>query len=111
MTRFNKASDFKNNPARVNQALYNRAKKNMSPEDLKKYEEVGEKMYNSIDFNTNTVLDQQPENEIESVACLIEAIKSGLHPEYMSEDEVAVLKKHYGEEWLEVLKTKFRIAL
>lgn len=109
--RFNKHKNLtKQTPeTRVNQALYDQAKGSLSEEKIKEYEEMGEKMYNTIDFNTGTLL--EPEKEIESVACLIEAIKSGLHPDYMSDDEKELLKKHYGENWLDELKTTLHIPL
>lgn len=92
---------------RVNQALYDRVKKSLTDEQIKQYEKIGEEMYNTVDFNTGTILNQC--DDMESVACLIEAIKSGLHPDFMSDDEKIILKKHYGENWLNELKTRFNL--
>lgn len=93
---------------RVNQALYDRVKNSLTDEQIKQYEKIGEEMYNTVDFNTGTILNQC--DDIESIACLIEAIKSGLHPDFMSDDEKIILKKHYGENWLNELKTRFNLS-
>jgi len=85
--------------ARVNQDLYEQVKGMMSPEQIQEYKEMGEKMYNSIDFNTSQILEGQNDPLFESIAYISEAIKSGMHPSFLDDDERKVLEEGYGKEW------------
>lgn len=88
------------------------ARAQLTPEQLAHYKEVGEMMYNSIDFTTGQALTEAqktgeaPSSEgdplIDSVAYITEALKSGLAPEYLSTDEISVMDAFYrdtGVEW------------
>ena len=80
--------------------MINTAKKNMSKEDLERYQKIGESMFKNIDFETSKPLGN--ENFLsESVAYIIEGIKSGLHPSYLTDEEKHILKEYYGEKWYE----------
>lgn len=86
-------SDLFNNPA-VNNAL-----KSMTPEQLAEYKRFGESLYGGINFEDNAVVNNMPPPMAESVAYVEEGIKSGLLPEDLTEDEVALLCDAYGKQW------------
>jgi len=71
----------------------------MSTEQKQHYKEIGEKMYDSMNFKDSEVLNAAPPPMAESAAYVIEGLKSGLHPSYLDEDEVALMKELYGEKW------------
>jgi hypothetical protein len=78
------------------------AMKTMSPEDIEKYRKIGESMYKDIDFETAKISNKDqscPQFLADSVAYLTEAIKSGLHPSMLTEDEKNILEEFYGKEW------------
>ena len=95
-------NDLFNNP------MVENARKSMSPEQLQHYKEIGEQMHNSIDFNTNQVLNQE-EHLIESVAYVMEGLKSGLHFSYLSKDEEQLLENHYGKDWKSIVSTQLEL--
>lgn len=73
------------------------AKKAMNPKDIEKYKLLGESMYKNIDFENNTI-----EQCIEdSVKKLEVAIKSGLHPSMLTDDEKTILNSELGNTWYE----------
>jgi hypothetical protein len=75
----------------------------MTAEQKEQYLEIGENIYSSIDFEDSKILNPELEPMSESVAYISSALKSGLHPDFLSEEEIAVLKDVYGDEWF----TKF----
>ena len=85
--------------------MINYAKKNMSKEDLERYQKIGESMFKDIDFETSGPTDEKKNHDasvlIDSVAYIVEGIKSGLHPSYLTVDEKNVMKEYYGEKWYE----------
>ena len=84
--------DLFNNP------MVTAAKKAMSPEELERYQKIGESLYGSIDFeknNTNNV----PPPMVEALAYVEESIKSGQHPSTLDENEKALLADVYGDDW------------
>jgi hypothetical protein len=93
-----------NQPEKSNMDLFdnpmiNSIKKQMSPEQLENYKKIGEQMYNNVDFQNCQVLNNIPPPMVEALAYISEGLKSGLHPSYLDEDEIKVLKECYGEEW------------
>lgn len=101
-------SDLFNNP------MVQQAKQAMTPEQLDEYQRIGEAMYNSVDFVNSEVInnpdnpipgkalnDCTPHEIIEAVAYIVEAIKSGLHPDYLDESERDVCKAFYGDDWID----------
>ena len=69
-----------------------------SEEEKEKYQKFGEKFYNSFDVNTGNPNDNTIFME-ESLAYVVESLKSGLHPKYLTEDEIVLLQAGYGDEW------------
>lgn len=84
---------------RVNPHLYNQMKDSISDEDKERYRQMGEEMYNTVDFSANEILNN-PDNPIEESAAYIhEALKSGMHVDYLTEEECNVMKEAFGESW------------
>lgn len=69
----------------------------LSPEDQKAYKQSGEYMYS---FNYETA--GNPEDKIhESVAYIVEGLKSGLRPSQLDDSERTHIRSVYGEKWYE----------
>ena len=88
-------NDLFNNPA-VASAL-----QNMSPEQLEKYQQIGEKMYGDINFAKNEVLSNIDPPTEEKLSYIIAGLKSGILPSDMNEDEIMLMIEYYGENWFE----------
>lgn len=73
----------------------------MSPEERKRYAEIGEKMYGNIDFDKSKILDNpaDPQEFSEAVAYVEEQLKSGLHPSMLDDKEKSLLSEIRGQEW------------
>jgi hypothetical protein len=71
---------------------------NAKEEDIQKYQKFGEQFYNSFDVNTGAPVSNCIDME-ESLAYVVESLKSGLHPSYLTEDEILLLRAGYGDEW------------
>ena len=73
----------------------------LTPEQKKMYNDFAKNFYNDLDFfNSNT--NKESNNDInleEALASIVQSIKSGLHPKYITNDEERLLKCAYGEEW------------
>jgi hypothetical protein len=76
------------------------ARKAMTPEQLRQHEQMGEYMYGNMDQINNAALFDGPKLE-EAAEYLSEAIKSGLHPSMLEENDKAVLKEIQGDKWWE----------
>jgi hypothetical protein len=76
--------------------LIREAMSKMTPEQVEEYKQMGDNMYNTIDYESNEVSD---EVIINAAASITEAIKSGLHLNHLTEDEIEVMKSAYGENW------------
>jgi hypothetical protein len=70
-----------------------------SEKDIENYKKFGEKFYNSFDVDTGMPTDNNVINMEESLAYIVESLKSGLHPKYLSEDEIMLIRAGYGDEW------------
>lgn len=81
------------NEVKFNQELYDMASASMSKEDLEDFERKGEELYNA-EFSTD--LD---DTKTLAVAYVNEALKSGMHPSYLNEDERDLMVNVYGKEW------------
>lgn len=79
----------------------NEMKKNLSDEDKKKYEKIGESMYNSIDYNSGVTLDKNSYDMTLVIKYILEGLKSGLSVDDLLENEVAILVQAFGEDWQE----------
>ena len=87
-------ADLFNNP------MINAAKRSMAPEEIERLKKLGESMYENIDFENNEV-NNMPPPMVEALAYVCESLKSGLHPSYLEENEIALLKEGFGEKWYE----------
>ena len=87
--------DIWNNP------MINNAIKALTPEQIKEYQQIGEYMYGKINFEDNKIINKMDPPIQESVAYIEEGLKAGLMPLDLTEDEVVVLTKAYGEKWYE----------
>ena len=78
------------------------AKKSMKPEELERYNKIGESMFKDINFVEAKVVDEDekyPEYVRDAIAYVSESLKSGLHPSMLSKEEVLVMQSFDGEEW------------
>ena len=82
--------DLFNNP------MIDRAKKNMSKEQLDYYQHIGEEMYKNIDFTTSEVTNNLSSDLLDSVAYIEMGLKSGLQFVDVTEAEKNVLDEVYG---------------
>lgn len=81
--------DLFNNP------MVEAAKRSMSPKDIEEYKRLGEKYYSGWDFEKGG-----PEEMLDvAVAELSEAIKSGLHPSDLDDNEKEILRVKLGKDW------------
>lgn len=82
---------------------FNQYMQSMLPEEERqKFQKIGERLYSSFDIHKGDVLPGQDVESIrleESLAYIVESIKSGLHPKYLTLDEVHLVKAAYGDEW------------
>lgn len=79
--------------------MVNSAIASLSVEDKKRYQQMGEEMYSSVNFSHNTILNNFPPPVIESIQDIELQIKDGLHPSDMDQDQKNLLKEVYGEAW------------
>jgi hypothetical protein len=73
--------------------------KQMTPEQVQEYKEIGKQLYGNIDFEKSEVLANLPPPMAEALAYIKEGIKSGLLPHDLEKDEIVLLKEAYGKEW------------
>lgn len=85
--------DLFNSPMIIN------AKKNMTPEQLKDYERVGELVYNTIDYETGKIID----NSALELQELLMAINFGLKKEDLDSDDKKLLENYYTKDDIEAL--------
>jgi hypothetical protein len=85
--------DLYNNP------LVNNALKALTPDQLDAYKKFGQSLYGTINYEDSTIVNNIPAPIEESVAYIEEGLKAGIDPSDLSEDEVVILQKAYGEEW------------
>jgi len=74
----------------------------MSPDQIKAYEDFGKKFHEGIDFTKENPDDKNHSKVIcleECLANIIAQLKSGLHPSYIEENEESLLIAHYGQDW------------
>lgn len=84
---------------------YNRYMQSLlPPEQKEQFLKLGEKFYNSFDVHKGEIFKEEDDKVIhleEALAYVVESMKSGLHPKYLTEDEVHLLKAGFGEKWYE----------
>ena len=79
--------------------MVNNALASLSVQDKKRYQQMGEEMYSSVDFSDSTILNNLPPPVVESLKDIEQQIKDGLHPSDMDKDQKNLLKEIYGDEW------------
>jgi hypothetical protein len=89
------------NSSLFNNPMIDSALKGMTPEQLYRYKELGENMYNSVRFEDSELLTNLPPPIAESAAYVVEGLKSGLHPTDLDTNELAVMNTAYGKTWYE----------
>jgi hypothetical protein len=78
----------------------------LSDEDKKRYAQIGEEMYNSINFediNSQGNLASQNANEVEmeNAAEIKIMLRSGMHISYLTRQEKDIMKNLFGNKWYE----------
>ncbi len=80
------------------------ARKAMSPEDLEKYDKLGQSLYKDIDFISSEVIDEDSKYPMfirDAIAYIYESLKSGIHPSMLTKEEIQVMTNFDGETWYE----------
>lgn len=73
------------------------AEKNLDQASIDRLKTAGKRMYNTIDYSNATPLCE--DQQVDAVAKITEFIKSGMHPSYLENNEIELLKNTYGPEW------------
>lgn len=73
--------------------------KNLTEEQRAELKLLGEKFHESFDVTRGTIHDLNTIDIEESLAYVVETLKSGIHPDYLNEDERALVSAAYGEHW------------
>jgi len=75
----------------------------LTPEHIGQLKKLGEKFHQSFDVEAQQSRHTST-NEIfleESLAYVAESVKAGLHPKFLTEDEMHILEAGYGPKWFE----------
>lgn len=82
---------------------YNQYMQSLLPAEQKEqFMKLGEKFYNSFDVYKGELLQPKDSKTVfleEALAYVVESLKSGLHPKYLTEDEIHLLKAGFGDKW------------
>jgi len=68
----------------------------LSDEQKQKYKTIGDHLYGRINFDTGQSLEPPI---AEAVAYIETSLQSGMHPSMLEENDHALLKEQYGDEW------------
>lgn len=84
-----------------NNSMIQSALNSMSHEELEHYKKIGESMFGEINFETETVTDNNniPLFLTDAAAYISESLKSGLHPSMMDENDKCIMENVFGKEW------------
>lgn len=80
-------------------AIRSNVEKSMSDEQIEDLKTLGEKFHESFDVTKGMTTNLNDINMEEALAYVVESLKSGIHPSFLTEDELALLGAAYGEEW------------
>jgi len=72
----------------------------LSEEEKQRYQKFGDQFYSSFDVETGHPFPQSIDLE-EALAYVVESLKSGLHPHYLSTEEKTLVQACYGDHWYE----------
>jgi hypothetical protein len=82
----------------------------LSDEQRERFQRLGEKLYKSFDVYKGELLKSEDDSKTikleEALAYVVESLKSGLHPKYLDEDEIHLLRSAYGDEWYKLWNYK-----
>lgn len=70
----------------------------LSQEEKERYQKFGEQFYSSFDVETGQPFSNSIDLE-EALAYVVESLKSGLHPHYLSQEEKSLVEACYGDTW------------
>jgi hypothetical protein len=70
----------------------------LDPEEKEKYKKLGEQFYQTFEDDQQKSSSKDIFME-EAVAYVVESLKSGLHPSYLTEDEKVLLEAAFGDQW------------
>lgn len=73
----------------------------LSDDQKKKYALIGEELYGNINFENGKSINNMPPKMEEAVAYLEMQINAGLHISMLEDNEKALLKDAYGDNWFE----------
>ena len=79
-------------------SFFDQLRENMSPETIHKYQQIGQHFFSNFDFDTGYMYRK---DQLDKIDQIISALKSGLNPEDLSDDEVEVMKDKFGTNWEE----------
>jgi len=68
----------------------------LSDEDKQRYKTIGDHLYGRINFDNGQSLEPPI---AEAVAYIETSLQSGMHPSMLEENDHALLKEQYGDEW------------
>ncbi len=91
-----KAKNEKKDPLFDN-PVFIEMKNSLPIEEQKRYEEMGQHMYNTIDVDFNEKGEMT--SAVEMVSQIKVMLNSGMHPSYLSKEEKEFLEKYLGKEW------------
>ena len=104
----NQNSDIETNPFDIfSNPQIQKAKESLPPHVRKQYEQIGENIWNQMESSQKIIdnaefgVTHMPPPVEEAAANISEAIKSGLHPTMLDEDEAKVMLHCLGEKWYE----------
>lgn len=82
-----------------NNPQFKAAFESLSPEDQKKYKDIGKELYDTIDFVKAGTQEQDDSDEKEKIAYVVNQLRSGIHPSDMEPGEKLIMEDAYGSEW------------
>lgn len=84
-----------------NNPMVNAARQNMTPEQKEAYKKMGEHIYGHNNFEEDGFFDDIEKPIKDAAIYLKEAVKSGLHPSMLNDNEKKILSDIFGEKWYE----------
>lgn len=110
----NPEEELKSKATEMWQNMQTQMLNSLPEEERENFKRLGEKFHQSFDITKGEVRDLSCISMEEALAYVVESLKSGLHPSFLTEDEVAMVQAGYGDEWYkewgyskEDLKKKF----
>ena len=92
-------AELKTKAAEMFEKMQQTLMKSIPDEDRENFKKLGEKFHSSFDVFKGEAADLSTISMEEALAYVVESLKSGLHPSFLTEDEKALVMAGYGEEW------------